>query len=91
MPADVATSVSRDSDDGPAGTIVVIRDVSGTRQGAVARLTADIGLAVAQGVTVEGMLQLCAESMVRQLQAATAARPDTRVREVLDGPAAPSR
>jgi two-component system, cell cycle sensor histidine kinase and response regulator CckA len=72
LSADVTTSRLRDNDDGPSGTVIVMRDVSGERQGAVAMLTADVGMAAAQGVSLEGMLHLCAESMVRHLHAAFA-------------------
>ncbi len=72
LPVDVTTSRLRGANDRPGGTVVVMREVSGERQGTVAMLTADVALAAAQGVTLEGMLQICAESMVRHLHAAFA-------------------
>jgi two-component system, cell cycle sensor histidine kinase and response regulator CckA len=66
------TSFIRDESQRPNGTVSVLREVAGARHGALVALGADVTLASTQAVTVQGMLQLCAESMVRHLQAAFA-------------------
>jgi PAS domain S-box-containing protein len=72
VPVDVTTSLIRGEGERPTGTVSILRELSGQRHGAVASLTADVALAAAQGVTLRGMLQLCAESVVRNLNAALA-------------------
>src|SRR5262249_7081075 len=56
----------------PAATASVLRELTGRRHSAAVALHADIGLAATQAVTLRGMLQLCAESVVRNLGAALA-------------------
>ncbi len=55
-----------------SGVVTIFRDVTGERHGALASLSADVALAVAQSLTVEGMLNICAASLVRHLKAAFA-------------------
>jgi PAS domain S-box-containing protein len=72
VPVESTTSFVRDDRQRPNGTISVVRELAGARHGALVALGADVTLASAQAVTAQGMLQLCAESMVRHLQAAFA-------------------
>ncbi|GMV95177.1 MAG: hypothetical protein AMXMBFR82_49550 [Candidatus Hydrogenedentota bacterium] len=72
VPVHNTTTVLRDPRDQPRGTVSVFRDASGARHGALVALGADVSLAVSQSLTMRGMLQLCAESMVRHLHAAFA-------------------
>jgi PAS domain S-box-containing protein len=66
------TSCVRDPEGRPSGFVSMIRDVSGRRQAALVALSSDIALASAHAVRLDGMLQMCAESMVRNLGAAFA-------------------
>ncbi|MEP7221012.1 MAG: response regulator, partial [Bacteroidota bacterium] len=72
IPVDCTTSCMRDQKDRPIGTISVFRDVTLQRNGALVALTADVVLAAAQGLTLQGLLQLCVESLVRNLHAVVA-------------------
>lgn len=69
---DSATSVLRDDQGNPAGMVFVFRDASGARHGALHALHQDITLAVAESLTMQGMLQICAEAFVRNINAAFA-------------------
>jgi signal transduction histidine kinase/DNA-binding response OmpR family regulator len=70
VPVDSMISGVRDDGDELTGTISVIRDASGNRQGTLMSLVTDVSLAVAETTTLRGMLQLCAESIVRNLNGA---------------------
>lgn len=72
IPIDNTTSCIRDAEDKPKGTVSVFRDVTDQRHVGLANLNSDVTLATTQAVNVQGMLQLCAESMVRNLDAAFA-------------------
>ncbi len=72
VPVDCTTTVLRDPGDRPIGRISVFRDNMFQRNGALVALTSDVSLAVAESMTLNGMLQLCAESLVRNLNAAFA-------------------
>jgi len=50
----------------------VLRDASGQRRGALTALNSDVAVAVSQGLTLEGMLGLCTDSFVRNLNAVSA-------------------
>ncbi len=69
VPVENTTTVLRDNDDRPVGTVSVFRDPTGTRYGSIAALNADISLAVSQSLTLQGMLQMCAESVAQRLHA----------------------
>ena len=72
VPVDCTTTVLRDPGDRPIGRISVFRDNMYQRNGALVALTSDVSLAVAESLSLQGMLQLCAESLVRNLNAAFA-------------------
>jgi PAS domain S-box-containing protein len=70
LPVDSSTSCIRDGDDNRTGTVSVFRDVVGRRHGALVALNADLVVAAAQAMNLRGMLQLCAQSLVRNTEAA---------------------
>lgn len=67
VPLESMTSGVRDSDNNLAGTISVFRDASGKRNRALVNLVSEVSLAAAETTTMRGMLQLCMESIVRNL------------------------
>ncbi len=72
IPVDYASTLIRDEHQRPLGRVTLLRDATGQRHGAVLALRNDVALAVSQAVSLKGMLQLCAESMVNNLGAAFA-------------------
>lgn len=72
IPVDSTTCCVRDAEGNPTGIVSVFRDIQGQRHGALVALNSDISLAMTRSVTLKGMLQLCAESMVRNLHASLA-------------------
>ncbi len=72
IPVDSTISLVRDEQDRPSGLVSVFRDVTGQRHGALVALNRDVTLASGQALTQRGMLQLCAEALVRHLNAAFA-------------------
>jgi PAS domain S-box-containing protein len=71
-PVEVTTTGVRDEDGRAAGTVSVIRPAADRTQRAVVALSSDVGRAAAQALTLRGMLQLCVDSVVRNLDAAFA-------------------
>ncbi|HVZ41920.1 MAG TPA: response regulator [Candidatus Kapabacteria bacterium] len=69
IPVDSMTTCIRDESGRASGSVTVLRDPAGERSGALFSLNSDVTLAATQGTTLDGMLQLCAESMVRNLRA----------------------
>jgi PAS domain S-box-containing protein len=72
IPVDSSISFVRDVRGRHTGTVAIVRDVSGQRHTALMALNRDVALAATQALTLRGMLQLCAESIVRNLNAAFA-------------------
>ncbi|MGE0708472.1 MAG: PAS domain S-box protein [Planctomycetota bacterium] len=72
VPVDCTTSCVRDEAGHTQGTVTLLHDVTGRRHGALAALSEDVAFAAAQAATVRDMLQVCAESLVRNLDAAFA-------------------
>ena len=72
IPVDTTVSCMRDDSSRPSGLVSVFRDPSGHRHGAPVALQSEVSAAAAQALTPRGMLQLCAESIVRHMNAAFA-------------------
>lgn len=72
LPVDCTMSLVRDVLDQPTGTLSVVRDATGERNGALVALNSEVALAAAQALNLRGMLQLCAEALVRHLNIAFA-------------------
>lgn len=71
VPVDSMTCGVRDEENNLTGTVTVFRDASGKRYGALPALMSDVSLAIAEAANLRGMLQLCVESILRNVNAAS--------------------
>jgi|SRR5579885_2042090 len=71
-PVDFTLSHLRNASGKSEGLIAVFRDVLGLKRGALACLNADVAIALGRSLSLREMLQACAESMVRNFDAAFA-------------------
>ncbi|MCA9426166.1 MAG: response regulator, partial [Candidatus Omnitrophica bacterium] len=72
IPIDLAMSSLRDINDEPQGIVSVFWDAMGESRVGLANITDDVTLATTQSMTLQAMLQLCMESLVRNLDGALA-------------------
>jgi PAS domain S-box-containing protein len=74
VPIDLTLSPIRDEEDKPNGMVSVFWDSAGGghSQFSLAHLLKDVTVATSESINLRGMLQLCAESIVRNLDAALA-------------------